>query len=407
MQRREISFGWTLAAAGLLALATACSGDDEGMDAGPRDAGASDSGATVPDSGTGEPDAGFVDAGPPRDGGHYCATNDEVDVNGTSVPVDPATTEPEGPGGLTASLTCIDDPPDPSPFPQQYCITECLDFMGYQPTEDEVRALEFALFRATDANGAPVDPSFDYDTYQDRSPGAARNFGFQVARNAMNCDSGWQVELGYNDLVPNPGAAQSFAIDEVFTVRVRTASTATQDASWPTMYYTNFVRRADETAANCGNEQRSPSNNFRWLVVPPTLVDAAVAEAGNVPGSDDLLDGRGQGYALVEVRDCATGSGGTIAHATGGFVPAPAGTFYLDDTYGLAPDAMETDVFGTFMGVGLGDNTATSSDTADITAAVGLTTDGTCTEEYGGSTMPVYPDSVTFQRFNRETVIHE
>jgi hypothetical protein len=38
---------------------------------------------------------------------------------------------------------------------------------------------------------------------------------------------------------------------------------------------------------------------------------------------------------------------------------------------------------------------------------VGANRDGTCTEEFGGITFPVFPDSLTFVRTSRETVIHE
>lgn len=405
---RDHSYRWTLLFAGALALGvTACSSDDGGEDAG-ADAGV-DSGvsfdATVVDSGT--PDAGFPDSGPAPDAGHYCTMNGEVDVDGTGVPVADVSQTPVTVSNLTgtempAVLSCIDDPPsDNPPFINELCFAECVSFMGASPTQAEIDALEVTVFAQT-MGGQPVDPSYDYVTGADRQPEARTGAGFDFVQNSQDCDSGWQLEIGYSNL------GQVLAAETRYIVRVRTATTA--NADWPTVYMYNFIRRNDEVEdANCGNDEpRTAGRRFEFPIVPASLLSSAVTAAGgNVVGADDLGDGLGSGHAILEARDCAGGSGLTMEHVTGGFDTANAGAFYVGDDYSVSATPTETGALGLLLAVGFDGNTATSSSTIDVVAAVGASTDGTCTEEFGGIRMPVFSDGVTFVRMNRETVLHE
>jgi hypothetical protein len=402
LKRAHHTMPWPLLLGGALALTTACSGEDGG-DAGVD--GGVDSGV-VADSGVvqdaGFRDAGFPDSGPPRDGGHYCTTNGAVTVDGEAVPVGEPSTIPVTSAGTRGVLSCIDRPPNDNPaFINELCFTECLDFFGATPSEGEIQALDVAVFLQT-LNGAPVDPSYDYATGQDRMPEGRTAAGFRITANAQDCDSGWQVELGYS----NQGAVLS--AETRYIVRVRTATTA-KGGVWPTEYLYDFIRRNDQVpmVSVCGNaEQRIPGREFVFPVVPASLLASAATAAGNVTGADDLFDGLGSGHALLEARDCTGGGGISMAHTTGGFLPAPAGAFYLDDELAVDSAATETAGNGLYLGVGFPGNTATSSATVQVSAAIGATTDGTCTEEFGGLEIPVFSDGVTFVRMNRETVLH-
>lgn len=398
LNRRDHTTRWTLLLASALTIsATACSstddpdaGVDAGVDAG-FDAGVVDSGPPA--------DAGFVDAGPRPDAGHYCTSGGQVDVNGTAVTVaDPAAPPVSNTGG-PAVLSCIDDPPSENPpFISELCFTECVNFLGGTPSPADVMALQLEVFEQ-DVGGTPSDPSYDYDTRVDRQPAARTNAGSRFLATS-DCDSGWQVEVGYASL------GETLSSETRYVVRVRTATVSNP---WPTTYIYNFIRRNDQSPDNaCGNdEQRIPSRQFEFPVPSAALLNAAVTAAGGgVVGADDLLDGKGSGHAIIEARDCAGGGGLTISGATAGFSPAPAGGFYLNSEYGLASAAVETEDVGLFVGVGFPGNTATSSMTVNVASALGATTDGSCTEEFGGLQIPVFSDGVTFLRFNRETVLH-
>jgi len=403
LKPRDPTTRWTLLLAGALAFgATACSSSED-TDAGP-DAGVEDSGihpdATVVDTGI-RYDGGVVDSGPPPDAGHYCTMNGEVDVYGTSVAVADVSGTPVSNTGGPAVTSCIDSPPSENPpFISEFCFTECVNFMGATPTEADVMALDVDVFEQT-MGGNPVDPSYDYATGADRQPGANTTAGFRFVPNTMNCDSGWQIELGYSNI------GHVLSSETRYVVRVRTATTA--NADWPTAYIYNFIRRNDQSPDNnCGNDEaRIPSRMFEFPVVPASLLSSAVTAAGgNVVGADDLHDGLGSGHALLEARDCAGGGGLTIEGVTAGFSAAPAGAFYLDDDYAVDTTLDETAKTGLFLAVGFPGNTATSSATTNVAAAIGASTDGTCTEEFGGLQIPVYSDGVTLLRMNRETVLH-
>lgn len=398
---RDSKNGWTLLLAGALALgATACGSSDD-TDAGSGDAGA-DAGqvqvdATVVDSGP-APDAGM----PPRpDAGHYCTTGGEVDVNGTAVPVADVSAEAQSSTGSGAVTTCIDGPPsDSPPFISEFCFTECVNFHGPTPSAAEVANLQVTVFEQV-KDGNAVDPSYDYTTGADRQPGANTGAGHSWKENSADCDSGWQLEIGYNSI------GETLNSETDYVVRVRTATTSA--GTWPTMYMYNFIRRNDQSPANnCGNDEtRIPSLAFEFPIIPANMIANAVSAVGaTVNGSEDLGDGLGKGYAIIEARDCAGGGGQTMSGVSAGFAPAPQGAYYLGDDYTVQTGEAATLTTGLFIGVGFGANTATSSSAMNVAAAIGLTTDGTCTEEFGGLEIPVFADGVTFLRMNRETVLH-
>lgn len=372
------------------------------MDAGSTpDAGVRDSGAGGTDATVMPPrDGGVRDSGPPADGGHYCTMNGEVDVNGTAVAVADVSGRPTTASGATAVTSCIDNPPsDNPPFINELCFTECLDFLGESPTAADVSALDLDIFFA-EMNGNPVDPTYDYGTRRDRMPNGNTGAGFRITENASDCDSGFQIEIGYGS------SGQVLAAETQYIIRVRSATSA---VDWPTVYMHNFIRRNDEVpqVSVCGNdEQRIPSRAYEFPVVSSALLSSAVSQAGNVVGAADLTDGLGSGHAIIETLDCTGGGGVPSAGISAGFNPAPAGAYFLDANYGLDTAATETSEAGLYLGVGFPGNTETSSMSVDITGAVGLTTTGACTEEFGGLVFPVYSDGVTYIRMNRETVIH-
>lgn len=401
LNRRDPMTRWTLVLASALALgATACGGSedtDAGADAG-VDAGV-DTGVEPVDSGP-RPDAGFVDSGPRPDAGHYCTSNGEVDVNGTAVAVADVTAPPVSSTGGPAVLSCIDNPPSENPpFITELCFTECLNFMGATPSEADIQALQIDVFTQDDG-GNPVDPSYDYTTRRDRQPAGNTGAGGRIIPNTSDCDSGYQIEVGYSNL------GEVLASETRYIVRVRTA---TASSPWPTTYLYNFIRRNDQSPdGNCGNdEQRIPSRQFEFPVPSAALLGAVVTAAGgNVVGADDLQDGLGSGHAIIEARDCAGGGGLTMSGVSAGFSPAPAGAYYLKSDFTVDSAATETADVGLYVAVGFPGNTATSSMTVNVASAVGATSDGSCTEEFGGLEIPVFSDGVTFLRTNRETVVH-
>jgi hypothetical protein len=399
----------------LLAAAAApgCSGETTSADAGvAADAGAApDAGEVAPDGGT-RPDAGpRPDAGDEaRDGGHYCAAGDEVQVDGRGVTVDRAATVPVGAGGDPAALGCIDNPRPEMPvggFVAAYCITECVEFLGHTPTAAEVAALELSAFPQDLEDGELVDPSFDPLTFAERSPRALTGIGARFVESDRNrCPSGWQVEAGFLTL-----GAESFETERPYVLRVRTASASDAVDAWVTTYHFDFIRRNDQvpTAGNpCGtDEARIPSRSFTFPVVSRRLLEQAIgASSAPIPGADDLEDGFGNGFAMFEMRECSGATGVPMSHATAGTLPAPLASFYPTTAFAFDRARRESDASGRYLALGFTGTASTASAGMLVHGAVGVTRDGTCTEEFGGITFPVFPDALTFVRTSRETVIH-
>jgi hypothetical protein len=389
------------------ALLAACDGDDDGgADTGPADTGL-DSGVFDtgrPDSGI-RPDSGDVDTGVPDTGVDNCLPNNTVDVDGTGVRVDEATTPPTSSGGGVAVLSCNRTPPPA--FITDYCLVECVTFLGYTPSQAEVDELEFAAYALEDQTMNPTgaDPTYDPVTGIDNDPTARAGIASIVAAPpGSQCDSGYQLEIGFT---AGPGAgSESFRSEIRYVVRVRSTTAA---PSWVDTYHYDFVRRNDQVpmTSNCGvDETRIPSRAFEFPVIHTSILEDAIAGAGApVPGSADLFDGRGTGYVVIEARDCAGGGGNPMTNATVGTTPMPISDVYPSDTFALNRTELYTARPGLWFGVGFDAFTATSSLSMDVVGAVGVTSDGMCTEAFGGVSFPVWPDAVTYIRFNRETIL--
>ena len=387
----------------------ACSGNGDG-DTGPSDAGV-DAGTfdigPPPDMG-GRRDLGpLPDTGPRPDMGppSYCTENGEVTVGIDQVPIEEAMPPHTTSDGNEGRFSCIDNPPDDDPmFTQAFCFVECVNFLGYTPTQQEIDALEFAVFPLVP--GAGIDPSYDFNNGLERSPGEILDIGAMITSPPNNpCPSGYQIEFGFDEF----GTERFESEVRRYVIRIRNALNQPQE--WVTTYHYNFIRRNDHQVftAGCGVvEARIATLGFDFPIIHRSKVEEALAAKNvNVPGGDDLFDGEGNGYVLSEVRDCSGSTGSPTSGASVGTFPAALGGVYADDMYGFGGAQSLTSPTGMHLAVGLGDTSSTSSAAVDVAVAMGITRDGIgCTEEFGGQLLQVYSDSVTFIRGGREIVLH-
>lgn len=394
------------ACVGLVLFALAC-GDDgsEPVDLGssPLDAGTSLDLGTAADAGAPDfgnsADAGAADASAPFDAGYYCTMNGETEVDGQPVPVPEASEAPRA-GDNPALVSCIDRQVEPFSNRRAVCFTQCAEFFGLAPTPEQVRELEIAVFTSTDLDGARVDPSYDFVTRRERSPTAVLGVGSRVvATQAPQCESGYQVEVGFLNL----GSEMTTETEYVLRIRSR----ALTNPTWATTYVWDFVRRLDEAnqiGAVCSNDEtRIPERGTAFPIVSAAVLSQAVqATSANVVGAEDLFDGQGHGYAYVETRDCSS-SGALASNLTVGLAPAPVLGSYVLDTGALDTTATDTTGRGLYLALGVGSTTSTTG--SEVRAAVGINREGACTEGFGGQTFSVFPDSVTFVRTGRETTI--
>lgn len=393
---------------GVLAIGPLACGDDgdDPSDAGVvSDAGGSaDAGVTVdtgvvPDTGV-STDAGSADTGSmPFDAGYYCTEMGEESVDGVSVPVPDPADPPSVTGGATPSMACIDREVEPFGRFRGVCFTQCVDFFGFEPTPEQVQELEIEVFQAEVEDGESFDPSFDPVTREDRAPDRKVAVGALVrATSASECDSGYQVEVGYD-----VDSEESMFSQTRHVIRVRSRSLS--NPTWAPLYIWNFIRQneqLDQLGTVCGEgEARIPERGNRFPVVAAKVLrDAARSLSVTVPGLDDLADGAGAGHVLVETRDCSS-VGALTANLTVGHTPAPRGGAYVGEDGGLL-DADATSARGLHLAIGVGEGTAPT----ETRMAVGVNRDGACTEALYGATFPVFPDSVTFVRADRERTIH-
>ncbi len=402
LRTRAYTLGLTILVSG----AFAC-GDGDGGDTGPIDTGARDAGQ--PDFGQ-LPDMGRRDFGPRPDLGSppdmgpqgYCVENGEVTVGVTQVPLADAMGPHTTNEGNPSRFSCIDNPPDDDPmFTSNYCFVECVDFLGYTPTQQEIDALEFNVFPLL----PNVDPSYDFNNGLERSPGDRLGVGAMVTSPQNNdCDSGFQIEFGFDEF----GSAR-FETEVRYVIRVRNA--LNQADSWVTTYHHGFIRRNDQSPLTgaCGvMEARVPSRAFTFPIVHRSLVESAVQAAGTaIPGSDNLFDGTGNGYVMTEVRDCSGASGSPSSGASVGVSPMPLASVYPDASYDFTANGSLTSSKGLHFAMGFTGTASTSSAAVDVAVAMGVTREQIgCTEEYGGQEIPVFSDSITFLRGSRETVLN-
>ncbi len=383
---------------GLALGATACDGDDDTNDAGPaaRDAGFRDSTVINRDSGP-RADAGFNPDATPRDAGHYCAAAGSVDVDGTAVPVDNASAIPAIATG-EATISCFDGA-QPPVQDQPITFRGCLTLVGGSTTasDAELDELDISVFLAKDAMGDEVDPTFDPTDWSNKAT-AATTVGTDVVllRNNSTCRGGTLIELGRASL---GSAALKTSIS--YTIRVRSKATG---GPWAATYHHNAIVFPDRLEVGGGFGRCTPQDcvgRYNMVAVRKSAAtDFATAAGANPMGNGDLDDMVGDGYALIEAWDCTKTP---MSNATGGFVPAPAAAGYLADG-AFSTTAGGTDISGLYAGVGFTNTSSTAP--LEVTAAVGITTDGTCTEEYSGAAFKVYPDSVTVYRAGRAHLLH-
>jgi hypothetical protein len=390
------------------ALNVACS-DDGGNDAGVttdsgnpgRDAEATDSG---PDGG-GLPDSGpRADVGP-VDGGHFCTTGGEVSVNDVDVRVGEASMPGKTPTGMFSDVACRR--PTAGAFNDAIFLRGCVTFLGDAPTQAERMqlesnpTLEIALFPARDQGGNPVDPSFDFTTGADRSPSEKLELevDFDTSVSAAVCPSQVQVDIGFDAPTTN-----AISTEVEYILRVR-SSTATGDL-WATMYYFGVIARNDSITRIGGGECTAQTcfSRLNFTVARRSALQMlAQQQATPIPGANNLSDGLGSGYSLVEALDC---DNTPIRYAVAGFAPAPLNDGYFSGTT-FDPAAMETGAEGMYMALGFPGQAATSSMAIDAVAAVGVQRDPTCTEEFAGQMIQIYPDSISVLRTGRENVLHQ
>lgn len=378
----------------------ACSGDDPTPPT-----------TVVPDLGVADFDAAFLpdlgffdggsgDAGPEADAGSACTMNGISMIEGVPVELGDPRGPPENPSGNPSITTCLGQPLiDTTNFQNNYCPVECIETFGVALTEGVVGALDVAVF-PEQIGGSDVDPTFDVARGVDRQADARLPVGFRIVESdPAACESGYQLELGFLDL-----GAQSLLAKERYIVRVRSTSVA---VDWPTTYHWGFVRRNDAVpvVSPCAsNALRTPDPQIAFPIFPPNIILDGVSLATDVVGTDSFADGLGMGHAVIETRDCDR-NGILMARATAGFFPEPAGAFYLGLNDQLAPASRETTAQGVYLGVGFPGNTATSSATGSTTAGVAVSVNGMCTEAFGGATIPIFPDGVTYFRSGREVTL--
>jgi hypothetical protein len=407
-QKRSI-LALSLLLSGALALSGCPSDDDDdgsndaGTDTGVKDTGSTDTGVTD----TGSTDTGINDTGVVDTGVDNCLINETVTIDGTAVTIDEATTDPVTQGDTAAVLSCR-VPPAPA-FQNDYCVVECVDFLGYTPTAQEVDELEVAVFPLYDfgtMTDIDADPTYDHVTGADNDPASRLPVGYIFTSPPnTDCPSGWQLELAFTGNSPG-GGDTTLVAEFAYTLRVRTA---TGSPTWIDTYHYGFIRRNDETsqAAGCGvAEARIPSNRYTFPVVHRSIMESVIGGIGTaIPGSADLTDGLGSGYALLESRDCSSGGGLPMENATLGSTPTPLAGIYPGPAFELDRQALFTSSIGHWFAVGFDEMTATSSTAMGVTGAVGVYSDAMCTEALAGGEFPVIPDSLTFVRFNRENAI--
>lgn len=388
----------------LASMAIACGDGDNGDP---------DAGVTPADSGQiGQdafvlPDVPNPDAAPradtgPSDAGHFCVMNDQVEIEGTNVSVDPATAETENPATGQASVlnSCIDRrPTQVIGAPLRY--RGCLRFVGGAPTQQELDQLEITVFRELDGNGDRIDPSYDRQTGQDRA--AAQRIATDVLKVAVDpqvCPSGWQLLLGANSL-----GANGLVTDLAYVIRFRTSTTSGAN-TWLDTYYFGMDIRADQLEAGSSPTDictpQTCSGRFDAVVFRQSGVSALITASGaNIPGAADLTDGEGSGHALLQTFDCQDLP---MEGAGGGFEPAPTAASYLTGGYGWSSASTNTSSAAALLGLGF---TGTSSTAGiNVRGAVTVNRDGTCSEQFAGRAVMVFPDAISVVRSARDNTIN-
>lgn len=401
---------WTsLIGAACAALAFACSSSEDNNDAGV----AADAGGGNPDA-TENADAaitdlGRADTGIPRPdagadaGTYYCATEGQIAVGRTEVAAGESSAPAIHEDNSPADLSCIATSIDPLPFSVPIFMRGCFTTAGTGLTEAELDQLEVAVFPASVA-GVEVDPSYDFVTGLDHDAEHRQevnwDFDTSVAENV--CPSRVQIQIGFN-----ASGSASLQSEVEYVVRIRTSSAAVSQVV-PTTYYFGLVVRNDNIAGApleldlCNTQQCFLRHNFN-VVRASDLTAITTAATTPVPGAANLRDGLGAGYAMIETYDCADLP---IANAVAGTNPSALNDLYVAADATPAFNATESSALGLYIGAGFPGQAATASTAIDVVGAIGAKRDMTCTEELGGRTFTVFPDSLSVIRSGPETVLH-
>lgn len=398
---------WTLVLGAMIAAASFACSDSNSNDSG---GGGADAGGFTDavEQNDATVDAGRVDTGIPRtdsgvvDGGeHFCATGDRITVEGAEVVVGMASTPAQRADNSNADLSCIDDPPTQDIFSAPIYMRGCFTATGDMLTPEEISKLRIDVFVARDVAMNATDPSYDFVTGRDRDPGARQQVeaNFDPNVSPTLCPSHLQVDIGFDA----PGQALGSEVE--YIVRVRTSTGAATPVIVPTYFFGVIVRNDQIVGApldlqNCTSQQCSL--RFDFNVVRATDLATAIAAAQNpIPGSADLTDGLGSGYGMIQTFDCTHLP---IAHAVAGFNPAPLNDGYIDN--GVNYNATESTGEGLYVAVGFPGQAATASTAIQVVGAIGAKRDDTCTEEFGGRKLTIFPDSISVIRSSAETVLH-
>lgn len=388
----RLSLPFLMATLSALTLASGCGDDVPEPDAGtPQDATPVFDSGVVQDSGV--RDLGVTDSGP-RDASaqaEYCVENGAIETEAADIELEgQATTVALNATGNRANLSCIDRGP-PTALLGNIRFEGCLIFAGTAPTRAELAATLTAqvFYEINPQTEEVVDPSFDPVTGLNRGP--ALNVSVEVKDNAPQCESGLQLELG--------AQAPGLFTDIPYTIRVRSSTTG---GEWLTTYVWGVQARAD-VAGGGGCTPSTCRYPFNLPLVRRSELQAMITTSGvNIPGSANLDDGQGPGYAYLFARDCTDSA---IEHAVVGFNATPAAQAYLDDGSLFDASLTRTSKSGLYAGLGF---TLTSSLGQTFHGGVGVQRFANeCTEGFGRRAFKVYPDSLTLVLFGRETVFNQ
>ncbi|MBI2375101.1 MAG: hypothetical protein HYV07_13980 [Deltaproteobacteria bacterium] len=391
----------SILAASVIAVA-ACDDESSENDGGLGDAVAPDApprydGGPLPDTGP-RPDSGpAVDAGAED---LRCVENGVIAVGAANVSVDETTTPATVAGG-SPDLSCVGEDA-PRVLAGGVTFRACLHVLGGTLTRQQAEdQLSIAIFKSFDDQGTEdrVDPAKSADGSDRR---ADRRISPDVVYSTnVDCPSGVQVELGRAAL-----AEHQLKADLPYVIRLSDSSTiAGSGGRWATSYVFGAAVNTSDLEAGSGLGGNCSPNVCRGRVDlfaagAAWLKDQVTRTGAVVEGGTDLTDGVGDGYAMVQTNDCKDAP---LEHATAGFAPEPSEAAYLGADRVVSPTATETADLGLYLGLGFADTSSTSPTT--ITAAVGVSSDGTCTEEYAGAQLFVYPDALSVLRAGHRAVL--
>jgi hypothetical protein len=395
----------------LVALVSACGSSNKsdggaGTDGSSEDTGGIDGGLDGGSLDVIPGDVGHHDGSTP-DATRYCAINNEIDVAGTNVAITPVTSQPTS-AGNAAAVSCIDQPPMMFNFTAPIYIRGCMTAVGSTINDSDVNtnranpSINVAIFSAKTATGA-VDPSFDPATGLDRQPSQRLPVGFSIDHVPVtaSCMSGYQLSIGF-------GVALDKAIQSQTDYIIRVTSTSAASQIWAATYYygvhvpnDDVILTGAATLGECDATKCRMLKNFN-VFKSATLSQWVSQAVTPVPGATNLADGKGAGYGVIETYSCADLP---MKNAVAGFSPVPLNAGYTSAGAFMSSLMASTDD-GLFVALGFMGQTANDTASTSVTGAVGINRGGSCTEEFGGEAVRVFPDSISVIRSGKTTVLH-